>query len=57
MINALPSSITQSVPVSVNDLESKAIREQRRFLLPFSKKGRGKQSYSLTLKESMETKI
>jgi len=57
MINALFSSITQSVPVSVNDLESEAIREQRRFLLTFFKKVREKQSYSLTLKESMETKI
>jgi len=51
------SLITQSVLVSANDLESKAIREQRRFLLTFSKKVRGKQSYSLVYKENMENKI
>ena len=48
--------ITQSVPVSENDLESEAIREQRRFLLTFSKKVRGKQDYSLNLIESMNIK-
>ncbi len=56
MIHFFLSLITQSVPVSVNDLVSKAIREQRRFLLPFSKKGREKQDYSLRFIESMINK-
>ena len=54
MTSSLFSSITQSVPVSVNDLESEAIREQRRFLLPFSKKGREKQRYSMISIENMQ---
>jgi len=51
------SLITQSVFVSANDFESEAIREQRRFLLTFSKKVREKQSYGLEYEENMENKI
>ena len=56
MTSPLFSSITQSVLVSVNDLESEAIREQRRFLLTFSKKVRDKQSYGLILIETIKNK-
>jgi len=54
MITALLSLMTQSVPVSMNALKSEAIREQRRFLLPFSKKGREKQRYSMRSIENMQ---
>ncbi len=54
MITAPFSFITQSVPVSVNGLKSEAIREQRQFLLPFFKKGREKQRYSMRSIENMQ---